>query len=241
MTLNVGVRFDHFNSSVPEQFAAAGRFVPARSFAVIPDLPNWNDISPRLGVAYDLFGDSRTAIKVSVGKYAQVGSTAFASLYNPMITDADIRTWTDVNGNDIAEDSEIGRSQNNNFGVRQNRFPDPDIRRPYQMEYVVKVERQISSRVSVSGGYFRRGFHRLIHSTNRAVASAEVLRPEPARHPIRGAIQAVGRVRAPVGFPGERGSPKLSRRVPDDGVPREPRDRPELDAITGLGGFDSAR
>ena len=29
----------------------------------------FNDLTPRLGVAYDLFGTGRTALKVSAGKY----------------------------------------------------------------------------------------------------------------------------------------------------------------------------
>ena len=69
VTVNAGVRWDHFNSSIPEQIAAAGRFVPARRFAAQNDLPNWNDGSLRVGVAYDIFGNGRTAVKANAGKY----------------------------------------------------------------------------------------------------------------------------------------------------------------------------
>ena len=46
-------------------------------------VPCWNDISPRFGLAYDVFGDSRTAIKASVGKFVtaeSVNNLAFANL-----------------------------------------------------------------------------------------------------------------------------------------------------------------
>ncbi len=34
-----------------------------------------HDITPRLGVAYDLFGNGKTAVKVSLGKYVQAAVT----------------------------------------------------------------------------------------------------------------------------------------------------------------------
>src|SRR5205085_9736947 len=49
LTVNPGLRFDHFNSSVPAQDVPAGRFVPARHFDAIPDIPNWNNVAPRFG------------------------------------------------------------------------------------------------------------------------------------------------------------------------------------------------
>ena len=40
-----------------------GPFTPARNFDAIENVPNWKDIDPRFGIAYDLFGDGKTAIK----------------------------------------------------------------------------------------------------------------------------------------------------------------------------------
>ena len=173
MTISGGLRFDHLNAGVPVQTAGAGAFVPARTFDAIPDLPNWNTISPRLGVSYDLFGDSKTAIKASVGEYVQNAATGFATTYNPMISDVDTRTWKDLNGDNIAEPDELGPSQNKTFGIRQNEYPDPNIKRPFEMEYVVKIDHQLAQRVAVSGGYYRRGFHRLIKSRNLSTSLSD--------------------------------------------------------------------
>jgi len=38
--------------------------VPERYVDAIPDLVSWKNISPRLGVSFDLFGTDRTAITV---------------------------------------------------------------------------------------------------------------------------------------------------------------------------------
>jgi hypothetical protein len=169
VTLNPGIRFEVIQGSVPAQTAPAGRFVPARSFEAIDDLPNWSNWAPRLGVAYDMFGDGRTAIKGSVGKYMQQEATGFAARYNPLAEGSDIVTWNDLNRNDIAEDNELGRPNNANLGVRRNRNPDPDMKRPYQLLYNVGVTHQLASRLSVSANYFRRDYKNMMNTVNLAV------------------------------------------------------------------------
>ena len=59
LTVNPGVRLELFNTYVPAQSSPAGQFVPARSFDKIENLPSWKDVAPRLGVVYDVFGDSK--------------------------------------------------------------------------------------------------------------------------------------------------------------------------------------
>ena len=81
LTLTGGVRFDYFNIGIPAQSAAASRWVGARSFAAIDNIPNWKDLSPRVGVSYDLFGNGKTAIKATVSRYV-AGNTVF-NLYGP--------------------------------------------------------------------------------------------------------------------------------------------------------------
>jgi hypothetical protein len=175
LTLNPGIRFEAFNTYVPEQGSPAGRFVPFRHFDKIEDLPNWRDVAPRFGAAYDLFDDGKTAIKGHVGKYMRAYSTVgFAALFNPMVISTDRRTWTDRNGDDIAQNDEIGAvvTPFNISGI-SNRIPDPDIRRPYQFEYNIGVQQQVLPRVSVSFGWVRRDFRQLFWSDNILVSPSD--------------------------------------------------------------------
>jgi hypothetical protein len=168
LTVNPGVRFEFFNTYVPAQSSPAGQFVPARSFAKIEDLPNWRDVAPRFGLVYDVFGDSKTAIKMHVGKYMRAFSTVgFAAVYNPNVIQTDRRTWSDLNGDDIAQVNEIGPvvTPFNISGV-SNRRPDPDIKRPYQWEYSVGVQRELFGGVLISANWIRRDYKRLFWSDN---------------------------------------------------------------------------
>jgi hypothetical protein len=168
LTVNPGMRIELFNTYIAAQSAPAGRFVPARNFSKIENVPDWTDWAPRFGAVYDLAGDGKTALKVHVGKYMRAFSTVgFANVYNPMAIQTDRRTWSDLNGDDIAQNSEIG-PVNTPFNVSgvSNKTPDPDIKRPYQWEYSVGIQRQVMSGVSMSANWVRRDFRRLFWTDN---------------------------------------------------------------------------
>ena len=186
LTVTPGIRFEHFNTSISLETVGAGRFVPARTFPEVQNLPNWNDFAPRFGVAYDLFGNAKTSLRASAGKYMQAFSTVgFAQIYNPMFEATDTRTWRDLNSDDIAQDNEIGPSQNSQFGIAVTRRPDPNIKRPYTMEYSASVQREIRRGLSATLGYFRRDYHRLFYSQNMA-AGLQDYTPINITNPVDG-------------------------------------------------------
>ena len=83
VTLNYGLRYDYFYGWVADQQVPAGRFGPARSFDRVGSVPAWHDLNPRLGVSYDLFGNGRTALKASLGRYVEVIGTGIAERQQP--------------------------------------------------------------------------------------------------------------------------------------------------------------
>jgi hypothetical protein len=175
LTISPGVRFELFNTFVPAQEALGGRFVPFRHFDKIENLPNWRDVAPRIGAVYDVRGNGRTAIKAHFGKYMQAFSTVgFAAVYNPMVIATDRRTWSDTNRDDIAQNSEIGPI-NTPFNVSgiSNRTPDPDIRRPYQWETNIGIQREIVTGISLSVNWVRRNYKRLFWTDNTLVSQSD--------------------------------------------------------------------
>ncbi len=177
LTMTAGGRFDYLNAGTPDQSAPAGRFVPARQAASIPCLPCWSDWSVRLAGAYDLFGNGKTALKASVGKYLASMTLGRAEGSNPIRSQSETRSWTDLdrNGSALAADgsaqyNEIGPTSNVNFGLPNGatRF-DPATPRPTNWETTVSVQHELMPGFSLTGGYYHRDFQNISITKNLAV------------------------------------------------------------------------
>ncbi len=190
LTLTLGLRFDYNNGSVPPQDQPAGRFLPARHFDEVTDVPNWKDLSPRLGVAYDLFGDGKTAVKASLSRYVSGGPiTATALAANPVATTVNSanRNWADLNGNFLPEcdfvnpdaNGECGPLGNRNFGKNViSTTIDPAVTqgfgvRPYNWETTVIVQHELTPRVGLNVGYYHRQYGNFTVTDNTLVGPAD--------------------------------------------------------------------
>jgi len=177
LTLQGGVRYDHYLMNYPESriggpgytAAAAKEIVyPARSTQGI----SWNDVTPRMGVAYDVFGNGKTAIKFNLGKYMQAAPATNTDLdLNPIIRTAisTTRTWTDSNHDFVvncdlsnpAAQGECAAMNNKNLGKEVfDRTYDPSFIdgwgvRPYSWSLGLSVQQEVAPRVSVNVGYYR--------------------------------------------------------------------------------------
>jgi hypothetical protein len=203
LTLTPGVRFEWFTSEVPATTIPAGRFVPARDFARIPNLPNWFDVAPRVGAAYDLTGSAKTVLKFSVGKYMEGYTTDFAETYNPSSESlTDRRDWFDcymdvdgrrcsganpygTNGDRLAQDWEIGRTTVSDFGARIVNTPDADLKRPYYIQSNVGVQHQVLPGLAVTASWYRNAQKNLLTTNNllRSLGDYEVFQ---VRNPLEG-------------------------------------------------------
>ncbi len=184
LTLSGGIRFDTFQSYFPEQTLVPGLLVPNRSVTFPKtDMASWKDIVPRLGSVYDLRGDGKTALKVSINKYvtAQGLQGTYGDTANPVNRMANIvtRSWVDGNGNFtpdcdltnvLAQDFRpsggdlCGVVSDTNFGRQTLSLSyNQDVlngwgARPYQWEFSASVQHELQPRLSMDVGYFRRWF-----------------------------------------------------------------------------------
>ena len=70
LTLNLGLRIENIVGTVePTERLLRTRFTAPATLPGKDEIPNWTNIAPRLGLAYDLFGDASTALKFSWGRY----------------------------------------------------------------------------------------------------------------------------------------------------------------------------
>ena len=96
LTVNPGVRIEWFSAGMRAASAEAGRFVPARFFPEERGLLKWGpDYAPRFAVAYDLFGNGRTAIKGNYSKYHRQYDADPAAAYSPIGIISERRNWFD--------------------------------------------------------------------------------------------------------------------------------------------------
>jgi hypothetical protein len=172
LTINMGIRFDYFNGYVPAQEIPATRFLGARSFDAVENVPNWTDVNPRIGISYDLFGTGQTALKASMGRYVGKQSVDFATKNDPVQTSVNktTRSWSDANEDYIpdcdltnfAANGECGAISNSNFGKANPNAITYDAGlingfgvRDYFWDLTAEVQHEFSPTISMTAGYYR--------------------------------------------------------------------------------------
>jgi hypothetical protein len=169
LTINPGVRFERFQMSIPAQSAGAGRWVPAREFAAQNNIVDWRSVSPRLGFAWDLTGDGRTALKGGVSRYDRLAGVNLVQPLNQRNIAFQTCPWADANTDLRAQESEIAFARCTGSLQPSLGSVDPDLQRPYQWEVNIMVQRQIGSRTAAMVGYYGRRFWDLYTTVNDAV------------------------------------------------------------------------
>jgi hypothetical protein len=202
LTLQGGVRYDGIGTGYPDTGAGGPDYqlMPTRIFysAGTTDEIHWKDITPRMGAAYDLFGNGKTAIKFNLGKYVTALTASNSDLdLNPLIrtTLQTTRTWNDLlypvgdprRGNyapdcdltNPAANAECGRMDDQNFGKELfTKSFDTDLihgwgKRTYNWEMGVSVQQELLPRVGLTVGYFRRWFGNFYTADNRNTVTAD--------------------------------------------------------------------
>lgn len=190
MTLNLGVRYDYYTGHIPAQVKPAG---PLASAIQVPEvkssaLPQWHTFVPRIGVAYDLFGDSKTALKFSIGHYYNSAGIDTIQPYNAglAIATSATRAWTDANGNFVPDCDLKSVTANGECGVLSNaRFGQPvatTLRDPalnkaqgrfYNWQTSVGVQHQFLDGWGVDASYNRTWYGNFTVTDNRLVTPAD--------------------------------------------------------------------
>ena len=213
LTLNLGLRFDYLHSYVPAQFRPAGEFTPEFSIAEVQDVPNWKDLTPRVGFAYDLFGDGKTAVKMSFGRYVNLETTAVAGAVNPAqaIAFSTTRTWTDSNGNYVPDCDLRSRATSGECGPMANQLfgtPTPQTQfakdvtegwgvRPFNRQLSATVQHELRPGIGVMVGYYRTWYGNFRTTDNLATVPGDfsdycITAPVDARLPDGGGYQVCG-------------------------------------------------
>lgn len=159
LTLTGGVRWERLEGYLPAQESPDTRWASLgignfaaqpRSFAEQRDVILWHTIGPRLSAAYDLFGDGRTALKASAGRYYYVISTGGTPLdsVNPNSNYSEQYAWNDANSDLHFQLGEQTGTPVVTSGITTS--IDSNIERPFTDEYTAGVDREIVPSVRLS-------------------------------------------------------------------------------------------
>ena len=201
LTLQGALRYDHAYSWSPTEnngTTTLSRWNAAPiTFERTVSVRGYNDVTPRLGFAYDLFGNGKTALKANAGKYLDAATNdGNYTVNNPAnrIQETLSRSWVDNNGdkqidcNILAPGAQSpaatgsidtcgalsGNSQRFANALTGLDQINPAILggwgvRPYDWQWGVAVQQEILPRVSVEVAYNRRWWGNFTVEDNQAL------------------------------------------------------------------------
>jgi hypothetical protein len=203
LTLNLGVRLDTWKEWAPAQTKPAGTYVGAISFPAVNNLANFKDVDPRLGAAYNLFGDGKTALKVAAGRYPLLTSPGSSAAPENSIVRSAIRLWNDADHDYMPQESELAGLSNTAFGtVVPNTTFDNNVlhgwgNRQHSWQTSAAVQHEFPRGLGFEIAYFRTSYYNFQVTNNLKVTPTDyspycVQAPVDSRLPNGGGYQICG-------------------------------------------------
>jgi len=204
LTVGAALRFDFAKSWYEDWTVGPDRWLPIEvTFKGGDSVTGFKDFTPRMSAAFDLFGDGKTALKFTLGRYLEAatnGARYVAQHPFNRLSSSTSRTWTDANGNyrvdcdlsiyTAAQDlrasggDSCGIPTITNFGTANltslTTTYEPELLggwgvRPDDWNLSLSVQRQLFARVSAEVAYTRRMFGLYPVDDNLSVTAADYL------------------------------------------------------------------
>jgi hypothetical protein len=197
LVLNYGVRWERYNDFYPDQTKPAGQFSASANYPG-QHLLTWKDVVPRVGGAWDIFGDGKTLLKGSFGMFGDTMGDLWGNTFNPDALVTTTYKWSgpcvvtgynNVSYNNTSCDASPATLASLNPGSANfisatgglNEVNNPKLKQDKTYEYVAKVERELVPNVSLSVSYIHHKVTNLYNSlegtTTSTASGINILRP----------------------------------------------------------------
>jgi outer membrane receptor protein involved in Fe transport len=189
LSLNLGLRYDHYRNFLPEQEHSAFSFTTADIvFPAVDNLNTWNVTAPRIGMSYALTADNKTLIKANYGQYWWNPGAALSqdNNANPEVWNRRY-VWNDLNGDRIYQPGEEGRLNSSAGGVATQVLA-ANLQDSYTREVAAWFERELVPNFGVRTGVVWRGERQLAQAFNANRPFSAYTVPTPVRDPGPDAI-----------------------------------------------------
>ncbi|MDD8031017.1 MAG: TonB-dependent receptor [Acidobacteriota bacterium] len=178
LTINLGLRIDHYNGwggkaestgitglpfEIGETLEPQIGFNPFGPFEVEPikDVLVFTNISPRIGLSYDLFGNGKTALKLSYAHYSEQVPVMWFSEVSPAVMAQYEFNWWDDNQNGQPDSPDIDHYEYR-WSLGDFKLPDPEYLRslvdpslvaPVHKEFIAGIEHQLFKDLAIKLSY----------------------------------------------------------------------------------------
>jgi len=173
-TLTYGIRYDRQDDRATTASIAASPLLPdllpAVQFTGADGEAVYNDVAPRISLAYDLFGNGRTVLKASGARYYGLGIYTAGSI-SPTGQTTLSYFWNDLNGDLFVTRNEIDFARgfratpsanydpaNPASVVSPNRI-DPNLENDITDEFVATIDHELMADIAVGVSYIWRRYH----------------------------------------------------------------------------------
>lgn len=171
LSLNLGLLANFSRGSLPAQAKPDGQFVHPESFAAVPDLIVWNNLSPRAGFAWQIPEFRRLVLRAAYSRLDAPLAGRYLDFGNPESLSGDVYQWIDRNND--------GQFQLGEEGTLLSRFGGAyssisrSLRRPYSDQYNLGTELALARGTFLKLGVFQRDDKDRIATINTGVTAQD--------------------------------------------------------------------